>query len=95
MHAPPQGDMFGGLLIHQPWGNTNAFILNGSTEDLLTGTIMVPSADVTYNGGSGFELHGQVIGSTFKVNGGGHTDICYDASENYNPPQNPTIELTK
>jgi hypothetical protein len=56
---------------------------------------MVPTSDVTYNGGSGFELHGQVIGYTFKVNGGGHTDIYYDASENYNPADDPTIEITK
>jgi Flp pilus assembly protein TadG len=99
MHAPPQsGDPFpnpGGVLIYMPWGNANAFILNGGTEDTMYGTIMAPSSDVTYNGGSGFALHGQVIGSTFKVNGGGHTDIWYDPNDNYNPPSNPTIELTK
>ena len=97
LHAPLQGDKFGGLLIYQPWENTNAFILNGNTGSVLTGTILVPKSDVTYNGGAEFELHGQVIGYTFKVNGGGHSDIYYKASENYQPPgpAEATIQLTK
>jgi len=94
--APPQDDPFkiGGLLIHMPWENGNDFILNGGTNSILTGTILVPKSEVTYNGNSGFELHGQVIGYTFKVNGGGHTDIYFEASENYNPGGDPTIEFT-
>ena len=62
LHTPGQGDTFAGLLIHMPWGNTNAFILNGGSTSKLTGTILIPTSDVTYNGNSGFEVHGQVIG---------------------------------
>jgi hypothetical protein len=96
LHAPPQGDTFGGLLIYQPWENTNTFILNGNTGSVLTGTILVPHSSVYYNGKSEFELHGQIIGYTFIVNGE-TTDIYYNASENYQPaaPDNPTIELTQ
>jgi hypothetical protein len=93
--APPQGDTFGGLLIHMPWGNTNAFILNGGTEDNLRGTIMVPTSDVTYNGGAGFELYGQIIGYTFKVNGSGNTKIIYSASDTYTPAADPSIEIAQ
>ncbi len=93
--APPQGDTFGGLLIQMPWGNTNAFILNGDTNDTWRGTVMVPTSDVTYNGGAGFELYGQIIGYTFKVNGSGNTTIVYNSSDTYSPADDPTIELTK
>lgn len=95
MHAPPQGDTFGGILIYMPWNNPNDFVLNGGSNSTWYGTVLVPHADVTYNGDAGFELHGQVIGYTFKINGGGHSDIYFDSSVSYSPPNDPTIEFTK
>lgn len=95
MHAPPQGDTFGGLLIYMPWDNPNDFVLNGGTNSVWYGTVLVPHADVTYNGDAGFELHGQVIGYTFKINGGGQSDIYFDSNVVFSPPSNPTIEFTK
>lgn len=95
MHAPPQGDTFGGILIYMPWENPNDFILNGGSNSTWYGTVLVPHADVTYNGDAGFELYGQVIGYTFKINGGGHSDIYFDSSVTYAPPNDPTIEFTK
>lgn len=95
LHAPPQGDPFGGLLIYKPWSNTTSTILNGGSNVDLTGTFLVPHSDVTFNGGSGFELHGQVVGYTFITNGNSTQDIYYDPGENYGQPQSPTIELTK
>jgi hypothetical protein len=57
----------------------------------------MPHSRVTFNGGTNFELHSQVIGYEYIVNGGGTVDIYYVAEENYNPPNvgSPTIELTK
>ncbi|MFT3895217.1 MAG: Tad domain-containing protein [Anaerolineales bacterium] len=95
LHAPPQGDPFGGLLFHKPWTNTTDTILNGGSNVHLTGTFMVPHSNVTFNGGNGFELHGQVVGFTFKLNGGSVQDIYYVPGENYNPPSSPTIEIAK
>jgi hypothetical protein len=95
MHAPPQGDTFGGILIYMPWNNPNDFILNGGSNSIWYGTVLVPHADVTYNGDAGFELHGQVIGYTFKINGGGRSDIYFDSTVTYSPPNDPTIEFTK
>lgn len=85
---------YAGLLYHMPWSNTNAFQLNGGTDDRLTGTILIPHSDVTLNGGSGFELHGQVIGYTIKVNGGSSTDIFFDATTSIPPGGIPSIELS-
>jgi hypothetical protein len=95
MHAPPQDDTFGGILIYMPWDNPNDFELNGGTNNTWWGSVLVPHADVTYNGGAGFELHGQVIGFTFQINGGGESDIFFDSSVIYTPPNNPTMEFTK
>ena len=95
MHAPPPGDTFGGLLLYMPWDNPNDFELNGGANNTWYGTVLMPHADVTYNGGSGFELHGQVIGYTFKINGGGSSDIYFDSNVIYSPPNNPTMEFIK
>ncbi|HAV78498.1 MAG TPA: hypothetical protein DCX53_14210 [Anaerolineae bacterium] len=95
LHAPPPGDTFDGILMHMPWSNTNSFELNGGTNNVWTGTILIPHSNVTYNGGSGFELHGQVIGYTFKINGGAEGDIYYESSPLLTPPDNPSIEFTK
>jgi hypothetical protein len=97
LHAPPQGDPFGGLLIHMPWGNTNNVIINGGSNIHITGTFLVPQCPVTYNGGSNFELHSQIIGYSYIVNGNTDVDIYFVASENYQPPDvdTPTIELTE
>ena len=60
---------------------------------------------MTFNGGVNFELHSQIIGYTYIVNGGGDVDIYFQADENYSPPNSSgnnnnntpsaTIELTK
>jgi len=95
LHGPPQGDPFGGLLIHKPWDNTSSVVLNGGTNTNLTGTFMVPGSPVTINGSTAFELHSQIIGSEFNVSGSAGIDIFYDPSENYTLPNSPTIQLTK
>ncbi len=100
LHAPPQGDPFGGLLIHKPFSNTSGITLNGGSDIHLTGTFMVPGSPVLFNGGVNFELHSQIIGYTFTVNGNTDADIYFVASENYAPPtppdeSSPGIELSE
>lgn len=95
LHGPPQGDTFGGLLVHKPFSNTLPLSLNGGSNINLTGTFMAPGSDVIYNGGSNFILHSQIIGSTFSINGQAQLEIYYDPSENYSPPNSPVIQLTK
>jgi hypothetical protein len=93
--APTSPDPFAGLLFYKPWNNTTPFNLNGGTNSVIRGTILMPRVDVTFNGGSGMEVHGQVIASTFIVDGGNQADIYYDPNDNYNPPSEPTIESIK
>lgn len=93
--APPQGDTFGGLLMYMPWDNPNDFILNGGSGNIWRGTILMPSAQVTYNGSAGFKLYGQVIAETFKINGNTGGDIYYDSTYVYSPPPNPSVEIIK
>lgn len=84
LRAPMQGDPFGGLLVYKPWENQQMITLNGGSDIHLTGTFMVPSSPVTFNGGVDFELHSQIIGYEYIVNGNADVDIYYVASENYN-----------
>jgi len=99
LHAAPQGDPegVGGLMIHMPWENTSDVTINGGSTIDIVGTFLMPHSRVTFNGGTNFELHSQVIGYEYIVNGGGAIDIYYIAQENYQPPNlgNPAIQLTK
>lgn len=93
--APPSGDTFEGLLMYMPWDNPNDFDLNGGTSNVWSGLILMPTAKVTYNGGAGFELYGQVIAETFLINGGAEGDIYYVASDIFGDVKDPAIEITK
>lgn len=95
LHGPPQGDPYGGLLIHKPWDNHQEVLLNGGANIDLTGTFMVPGSPVRINGDANFDLHSQIVGSTFKVAGTSTVNIFYDPSENYSPPNSPMIQLTQ
>ncbi len=99
LHAAPASDPegVGGLLVYMPWSNTTPITFNGGSNIHLTGTCLMPHSNITFNGGVNFELHSQIVGYQYIVNGGGAVDIYYVASENYNPPAaaNPTIQLTK
>jgi Flp pilus assembly protein TadG len=84
LHGPVQGDPFGGLLLYKPWENNQRVTLNGGSNIHLTGTFMVPSSPVTFNGGVNFELHSKIVGYDYIVNGNADVDIYYLANENYN-----------
>ncbi|NWG07392.1 MAG: hypothetical protein HXY35_11985 [Chloroflexi bacterium] len=111
LHSPTEGE-FAGLLVHMPWNSTTSgVIFNGGSNIHLTGTFLAPRRPVTFNGGVDFELHSQIIGYTYIVNGGGDVDIYFQADENYQVPlpedpgsgsgsesgssSNPAIELVK
>lgn len=99
LHAAKQDDPegIGGLLIHMPWSNTTPIKFNGGSDIHMTGTALMPHSHVTFNGGVNFELHSQIIGYEYIVNGGGTVDIYYVAEENFNPvpPSTPVLEFIK
>jgi hypothetical protein len=93
--APPPGDTFAGVLMYLPWENPNSFELNGGTNNVWTGQILMPHTLVTYNGGANFELHGQVIAYEFIINGGGLSHIYFESTGEDPAFVSPAIELTK
>jgi hypothetical protein len=97
--APPQGDPYGGLLVYMPWNttNNNDVNFNGGSNIKLRGTFLAPRRRIVFNGGVNFEIHSQIIGYEYIVNGNGDVKIYFNANENYNPPNTsaPSIQLTK
>jgi hypothetical protein len=96
LKAPPQGDPFAGLLIYMPWSNTTSVEINGGSTVDITGTIMIPHADLTINGGAEMNaLNSQIIAYTTKFNGGGSTNVEFNADENFKPAESPIVELSE
>jgi Flp pilus assembly protein TadG len=96
--GPPSGDPLAGLTFYMPWSNTSPVNVNGGSTVNITGTMLMPHSDITANGGAGFAgFNSQIIGSTFKFNGGGDFTVNYNPSQNYgaSPAEMPTIELIK
>jgi hypothetical protein len=94
--APPQGDPFGGLLIYLPWGNTSKVNLNGGSTINIRGTMMMPNAELTVNGGANMQaLNSQIIAHEIKFNGGAPVSVVYNADDNFSPAQLPVVELTE
>ncbi|PKN93474.1 MAG: hypothetical protein CVU44_08975 [Chloroflexi bacterium HGW-Chloroflexi-6] len=96
LKAPPVGDPFAGLLIYMPYTNTTSVEINGGSTVDITGTIMIPHADLTINGGANMNaVNSQIIAYTTKFNGGGQTNVEFNADENYSPAEPPIVELAQ
>ncbi len=89
-------DPYYNLLIYMPYENTSQLTINGNSGNHLKGTILAVHAPIVINGNSGTEtIDSQIIGYTVRACGNGTLKIDYDAGENIELPQPPTIELTK
>jgi Flp pilus assembly protein TadG len=94
--APPQGDPFAGLLIYLPWGNTSKVTLNGGSTIRIRGTMMMPNAELTVNGGANMQaLNSQIIAHEIKFNGGAPVSVVYNADDNFSPYQSAIVELVE
>jgi len=94
LHTPPAGDLFSGLVIYMPYGNTSNVVFNGGDDIRLTGTYLAPTAPMTVNGDvRANAIHSQIIVLRLLVNGGSTLEVTYDASENINIQTNATPEL--
>lgn len=93
----PTIEPYKGLLIYLPEENKDSIIkVNGNSSSTYTGSIIGVASDVTINGDSksaGFNV--QVLADTIKLTGGANITIIYNPDQLYNPPQYPTIELSK
>jgi Flp pilus assembly protein TadG len=93
--APVSG-AYQGLLIYLPYGNNSAININGTSGVDLTGSVIAVSSPITISGTSDSSaLDTQIIGYTIELAGASDTTINYNPSNQYSPPANPTIELTK
>jgi hypothetical protein len=93
--AASEGE-FAGLLIYQPWSNTNTITLAGGGDSQFIGTILAPSALVKVSGGSsaaGFNT--QIVGWEVSLTGGAGLDIVYEDSQNYDSTNPAAVELVE
>ncbi|RJP52792.1 MAG: hypothetical protein C4583_05995 [Anaerolineaceae bacterium] len=93
--APTWGP-FEGLLIYMPLTNDEGIILNGNMDSNLVGTIFAPASDIQLNGIMNTSAyHTQVIGYTVDLIGTAEIVITYNASEQYEAPIPPAVELVQ
>ena len=93
--APTSG-IYKGLVLYMPLSNNETLVINGNSGSQITGSMIAPAATVTINGNSGTTgFHTQIIGYTININGNSNTIINFDAEEQYQTSQPPTIELTQ
>ncbi len=93
----PTYDPYNGILLHAPYENKTNIDLNGGSSAQLYGTFLAPGSQITYNGGTNFVLHGQVIAYDYKLDGDGNIEIFYVSSPAIGgpPPSPAVIESTK
>ncbi len=94
----PSTDEFGtkGLLLYLPPTNSSPVTINGNGSSIMIGSILAPASDVTVEGGGGATgLQTQIVGWHVSLGGSSATTINYDAAKQFQPPQPPTIQLTK
>lgn len=95
LSAMTTGD-YAGLLIYQPWSNTNPMTINGNNNNELVGTIIAPHSDVYISGTAAANgLQTQVVGYTVQFGGNGLADITYDDEQQYDLQIPPSVELTE
>ncbi|MCL4528822.1 MAG: Tad domain-containing protein [Chloroflexi bacterium] len=94
--APTSGP-FAGLLIYSPVSNTNTMQINGSSNSSLTGTVLLPGANIVVNGNNSQlqKVNSQLIGYTVTLSGSSDTQIQMDMTNQYQFTTAPTIQLTR
>jgi hypothetical protein len=95
LKAPTSGP-YKGLLIYLPVGNTSMVRLNGTTDSELVGSVIAPGSQIQLSGvadSKGFDT--QLVGAWIDIDGGSNTVINYSPNNQYIPPAQPSIELTK
>ena len=90
MFAIPQFDANGRLI------QTQQIDLRGNGNDNITGTIMMPSADITMVGNStSANFDSQIIGYRVRARGTSRVDVLYKINHNYQAALPITLTLLK
>jgi hypothetical protein len=91
-----EGNLYKGLSIYMDRANATSYKQSGAGTSAISGTIYAPSADVTVNGSGGIlVVDSEIISATTKITGSGGINLKYDASKNYQPPNQAAVELIK
>jgi Flp pilus assembly protein TadG len=92
----PTGGTYKNVLIYMPYLNNAALTINGNSGNMLTGSIIAVSSNITISGNSGTTgLHSQIIGYTVALQGNSNTTINYVPGEQYAQVDPSGIQLTK
>lgn len=95
LSAPTSGP-FKGLLIYFPMTNNSEIRINGTSDQLLTGTILAPASPIVLLGTANTDAyHTQIIGYTVEIGGTFDGVIRYNDEENYDVPVPPQLELVR
>lgn len=87
---------YAGLLIYQSINNSNRFTLNGNSDSVFVGTILVPGAEIQINGTQNSDgYQSQIIGYTLDLIGTSDAIVRYQDSQNYDAFMPPEIELVE
>lgn len=92
----PTSGPYKGLSVYMPIENTSDVWIRGDGHVNVTGSMVIPGAHVRFEGSSNLTAYNsQIIADDFAMNGGSKLVINYDADQNINAPQPPTLELYK
>jgi Flp pilus assembly protein TadG len=88
---------FQGLLLAMAPGNNQPVNIQGNGSSTFTGTILAPESLVKLAGGSdsATTLYNQIIANNISVTGGAGLIINYQASQQWQPPIPPAIEMNQ
>jgi hypothetical protein len=80
------GKQFNWIVIYMPATNTCSPTLNGGSFTQYIGTIYMPGANLSVNGGNKAPISGQVIVSTANLSGSAGVSITYNPDTAPTPP---------
>jgi Putative Flp pilus-assembly TadE/G-like len=89
--------VYNGLLLYLAPGNCSDVSITGNGDQSFIGTILAPCSNVklTGNSSSGTTFNNQIISDTITLTGSQALTIVFDASQQWQPPIPPAIEVTQ
>jgi hypothetical protein len=89
--------VYNGLLLYLASGNCSDVSITGNGTSSFIGTILAPCSNVKLAGGSssGTTFNNQIISDTITLTGNNALTIVYNASQQWQPPTPPTVEMTQ
>jgi Flp pilus assembly protein TadG len=89
--------VYSGLLLYMDPGNCSQVSISGNGTSSFIGTILAPCSNVSLSGGStsGTTFNNQIISDTITLTGSNALTINFDASQQWQPPKSPSVELTQ